>query len=59
MKADLPGIDPKSVDVSVHGDRLTIEGERKAEREEHETGARVPRGSLRARRVHRAAAGPH
>ena len=38
---------------------LTIEGERKAEREEHETGARVPRGSLRARRVHRAAAGPH
>jgi hypothetical protein len=45
--------------ASLQGDRLTIEGERKAEREEHERGASVPRGSLRARRVHRAAAGPH
>ena len=35
---------------------LTIEGERKAEREEHATEAGVPRGSLRVRRVHRAAA---
>jgi HSP20 family protein len=59
MKADLSGIDPKSVDVTVHGDRLTIKGERKTEREEHKAEVGVPRGSLRARRVHRAAAGPH
>jgi HSP20 family molecular chaperone IbpA len=59
MKADLPGIDPKFVDVTVHRDRLTINGERKAEREEHETGAGVPRGSLRVLLVHHAAAGPH
>src|SRR5262249_23533755 len=38
VTADLPGIDPKSVDVSVSGDRLTIKGERKAEREETESG---------------------
>ena len=38
VTADLPGIDPKSVDVSVSGDRLTIQGERKAEREETEAG---------------------
>jgi HSP20 family molecular chaperone IbpA len=59
MKADLPGIDAKSVDVTVHGDALTITGERTAEREEHETGAGVRRGSLRALREHHAAAGPH
>ncbi len=38
VTADLPGIDPKAVDVSVHGNRLTIQGERKAEREENEAG---------------------
>ena len=38
VTADLPGIDPKSVDVSVSGDRLTIKGERKAEHEENEAG---------------------
>lgn len=59
MKADLPGSDQKSVDVTVHGDRFNIEGARKAEREEHETGAAVPRGVLQVFRVHRAAAGPH
>jgi HSP20 family molecular chaperone IbpA len=47
------------VDVTVHGDALTITGERTAEREEHETGAGVRRGSLRALREHHAAAGPH
>src|SRR5262245_14901299 len=35
VKADLPGIDPKSVDVTIHEDRLSIKGERKAEHEEH------------------------
>lgn len=34
VKADLPGIDPKSVDVTIHGDRLGIKGERRAEHEE-------------------------
>src|SRR5262249_2301016 len=38
VTADLPGIDPKSVDVSVSGNRLTIRGERKAEHEENEAG---------------------
>jgi HSP20 family protein len=38
VKVDLPGIDPKSVDVTVHGDRLTLAGERKAEHEESKAG---------------------
>jgi HSP20 family protein len=29
VRADLPGIDPKEVDVQVEGDRLTIRGERR------------------------------
>lgn len=35
VKADLPGIDPKEVSVSVTGNQLRIEGERKHE-EKHE-----------------------
>jgi len=31
IRADLPGIDPKGVDLVVEGDRLTIRGERKDE----------------------------
>ena len=38
VTADLPGMDPKSVDVSVSGDRLTIQGERKAEHEDNKDG---------------------
>lgn len=34
VKAELPGIDPKNVEVSVTGDTLTIKGEAKAEHEE-------------------------
>ncbi|MEE9613506.1 MAG: Hsp20/alpha crystallin family protein [Thermodesulfobacteriota bacterium] len=34
VHADLPGIDPKDVDISISGDKLTIKGERKAEKEE-------------------------
>ena len=34
VKADLPGIDPKDVSISVTGNQLTIEGERKQEKKE-------------------------
>jgi HSP20 family protein len=34
VKADLPGIDPKEVSISVTGNQLTIEGERKHEEKE-------------------------
>ena len=38
VKADLPGIDPKDVEVMVEGNRLTLRGQRKAEHEESENG---------------------
>lgn len=34
VKAELPGVDPKDIEVSVHRDLLTIRGERKQEGEE-------------------------
>ena len=34
VKAELPGMDPKEIDVQVTGDVLTIRGERKQEKEE-------------------------
>lgn len=34
VKAELPGMDPKEIDVSVRGDILTLAGERKQEKEE-------------------------
>lgn len=34
VKADVPGIDPKDVSISVMGNQLTIEGERKQETKE-------------------------
>lgn len=33
VKAELPGMDPKEIDISVRGDMLTIRGERKKEEE--------------------------
>jgi HSP20 family protein len=36
VKADLPGIDPKEISISVVGNRLTIEGERKEEEKKEE-----------------------
>jgi len=34
LKAELSGVDPKEIDVSVRGDILTLRGERKQEKEE-------------------------
>jgi HSP20 family protein len=34
VRAEIPGMDPKNIDVSVHGDVLTLRGERKKEHEE-------------------------
>ena len=34
VRAEIPGIDPKAIDVSVQGDILTLRGERKKEHEE-------------------------
>jgi HSP20 family protein len=36
VKADLPGVDPKEVTVSVVGNRLTIDGQRKHEEKKEE-----------------------
>jgi len=36
MKAELPGIDPKDIDISLTNDLLTIKGEKKQEKEEKE-----------------------
>jgi HSP20 family protein len=38
VKADLPGVDPKEVEVTVEGNRLTLRGQRKAESEGSENG---------------------
>lgn len=36
VKAELPGIDPKDIDISLANDVLTIKGEKKHEKEEKE-----------------------
>ena len=36
VKMDLPGMKPKEIDIQVHNNLLTISGERKEEKEEHE-----------------------
>lgn len=36
VKTELPGIDPKDIDVSITGDVLTIKGEKKTEEEKTE-----------------------
>ena len=34
VKAEVPGIDPKEINISLSGDVLTVKGEKKSEREE-------------------------
>ncbi len=34
VQAELPGVDPKEIDISVQGNVLTLKGERKQEKEE-------------------------
>ena len=34
VKAEIPGVDPKRIDISITGDALTIKGEKKEEKEE-------------------------
>jgi HSP20 family protein len=34
VKAEVPGLEPKDIDISLSGDLLTIKGERKEEKEE-------------------------
>jgi len=36
VKAEIPGIEPKDVDISLHDDILTIKGQKKQEKEEKE-----------------------
>lgn len=46
VKAELPGMDPKEIDVQVTGDVLAIRGERKQEKEEKKE------NTIRTERVH-------
>jgi HSP20 family protein len=41
VRADLPGVDPAQVEVSLDGDTLTISGERKSESESSKNGSHV------------------
>lgn len=51
IRADIPGVDPKDIDVSVEDGVLTISGERKAEsREEQDGWSRLERHSGRFHR---------
>ncbi len=38
IKADLPGIDPKDIEIHAEGGMLTIRGERESEKKENRTG---------------------
>lgn len=35
VKAEIPGVNPKNIDISIMGDTLTIKGEKKEEKEEN------------------------
>jgi len=46
VHADIPGVDPKNVDISITGNLLTIKGERKSEVEEKKEGYFVHETSM-------------
>ena len=41
IKADLPGVEPKDVEIALDGNRLTVKGERKAEHEDKTADASI------------------
>ncbi len=49
IRVDLPGVDPKEVDISLDGPQLVIRGERKSEREEENGYREVRYGSFERR----------
>ncbi|MBU1693939.1 MAG: Hsp20/alpha crystallin family protein [Verrucomicrobia bacterium] len=54
VQAEVPGVDPKDVEISVQGDQLTLQGERKAdESPENVVCSRAERGSGRFTRSFR------
>ncbi len=36
VKAEVPGLDPKDIDISISGDTLTLKGEKKEEKQEND-----------------------
>ena len=46
VHADIPGVDPKNVDISITGNLLTIKGERKSEIEEKKEGYMLHESSI-------------
>ncbi len=56
VRAEIPGVDPRDIDVSIAGDRLTISGEKKEETEEKSGG--VYRSERRFGRFERSVAIP-
>jgi HSP20 family protein len=49
IRVDLPGVDPKEVEISLDGGQLVIRGERKSEREEENGYREVRYGSFERR----------
>lgn len=57
VRMDLPGIDPKEVELSVEGDRLTVRGERKENKERKDRDLHIQ--EVRYGRFERTLALPH
>jgi HSP20 family protein len=46
VKAEIPGMDAKNIDISLSGDMLTIKGEKKQEKEEKDENTTWLRGAM-------------